>query len=224
MGLTVADKGGGDFTPAPEGTHVARCVQVIDLGTQTSTYYTNNDGSFQKTHKVLFGWELPSELNEEGEPFLVFNRYTASLSTKANLRQHLESWRGRQFTEDELAGFELRKVLDVPCLINISHRKDGKATYADVKAVMALPKGQQPPPRHHKLIEFDLDRYREPAMQEVFATFSENLQKTIKSSAELSNAKAQPPSKEEDHQPPPADDFYDAPIPAHYDDEDEIPF
>jgi hypothetical protein len=198
MGLTVAETG-GNFTPAPEGTFIARCVQVIDLGTQTSGYYKNQDGTPQKAHKVMLGWEIPGELTEDGKPFLVWKRYTASLNEKANLRAHLESWRGRKFTEDELAGFQLPRVLDAPCLINVTHSVDGNNTYANITSVMAMPKGQNAPPRFHPLVEFDLDRFD----HDVFTTFSDNLKKTIDSSDERRGV---PPQQRDSRLPPPDDE------------------
>ena len=37
MSLTVKATGGGDFELTPEGAYIARCIKVIDLGTQTTT-------------------------------------------------------------------------------------------------------------------------------------------------------------------------------------------
>lgn len=194
MGVTVSDPGGGDFVPAPEGTHVARCVQVIDLGTQTSSYYKNDDGSPQKSKKVLIGWEIPGELNDKGEPFLVWHRYTQSLHEKANLRIHLQSWRGRKFTDDELKGFLLSNILDKPCLLNIVHNDSGDKTFANVSAVMALPKGQECPDRVHKLIDFDINNFD----RDLFEEFSDNLKKTINNSDERKGIEyAEPPPPEE---------------------------
>ena len=48
MGLIARDSGGGDYKPAPAGNHIARCVQVIDLGTQVVEY----QGESKQQHKV----------------------------------------------------------------------------------------------------------------------------------------------------------------------------
>jgi hypothetical protein len=173
MGL-VATNSGKSFTPAPAGTHLAICCQVIDLGTQYSEHYKKSQ------HKVLIGWELPDEKNEEGEPFMVWKRYTVSLNEKATLAQHLTSWRGRAFTDQELKGFKIANILGKPCLLNITHEDRDGSTYATVKAVMAPPKGTVVPPPTHPHIVFDLDNWD----QALFDTFKENLQKTINSSEE----------------------------------------
>lgn len=154
MGLTARSSGGGDFTPAPAGSHAARCCWVIDLGVQKG-------GNYGAKHKALLGWELPEELMTEGdragEPFFISCFYTVSLSEKANLRHDLESWRGRSFTEKELEGFNLRNVLGAPCLLTVSHiTKDGQ-TKARVAGVSPLPKSMHCPDRINPLRCFDLD-------------------------------------------------------------------
>lgn len=145
---------GGDFKPIPEGTYLATCVRIIDLGTQVSTF----KGADKLQRKVLVAWEVPDVLVEyegESKPAMVQSRYTASLADKANLRRHLESWRGRKFTDDELKGFDLKNVLGKPCQIQVLHSDDG--AYANVSAVMGLPKGLPAPEVHHPLVHFSLD-------------------------------------------------------------------
>lgn len=173
MGLTASDKGGGDFTPAPEGTHIARCVRVIDLGTQPGSQ------QFPKPkHKVLIFWELP-EVTEEYEgkmtPRLVGSRYTMSLHENSALRPILESWRSRAFTPTELEGFELRNILGVPCLLTVVHSEDGK--YANIKSVSALhPKLRADMPEaHHDLVYYEI----EDGPTEAFEKFSANLKSII---------------------------------------------
>lgn len=140
MALMVADTGGGDFKPVAEGTHIAVCFLVADIGLQETT--------FGAKHKIIVGWELPQELidvNGEEKPQIIYNTYTASLSEKANLRQDLESWRGRTFTPEELAGFDMFNVLGVPCMLSVVHNTTAKGTYANVRAVSAMPKGMDRP-------------------------------------------------------------------------------
>lgn len=53
------------YTPAPEGNHPARCLSLIDLGTQKSTF----QGKEKALRKVLITFELPEETHvfKEGE-------------------------------------------------------------------------------------------------------------------------------------------------------------
>ena len=67
MGRFSSDNGGG-FTPAPEGTHVARCVRLIDLGTQHGEYL----GQATVRNQVMVMWELPNtKMPSDGLPFLI---------------------------------------------------------------------------------------------------------------------------------------------------------
>ena len=88
------------YTPAPEGTHQAVCVDVIDIGLKPNPF---KDGAMQ--HKIDIAWQI-DETREDGKRHLVYKRYTLSLNEKATLRHDLESWRGRPFNEQELKGFE----------------------------------------------------------------------------------------------------------------------
>lgn len=150
----IVSSSGSDFKPIAEGSYVAVCVRVIDLGTQISSF----KGADKLQRKVLIAWEVPEVMVEfEGEerPALIQSRYTASLADKATLRKHLEAWRGRKFTEEELKGFDLKNVLGKACQIQVLHSDDG--AYANVAAIMALPKGMTSPAPHHPLINFSLD-------------------------------------------------------------------
>ena len=146
MSLTASSKGGGDFQLAPVGNHIARCVQVIDLGTQRDSF----EGKPKIMHKVRISWELPEEKavfdEEKGEePFLVSKEYTLSLSDRANLRHDLESWRGRDFTEKELEAFDIDKLLGAPCMLNVIHKKSAKKRdYVAITSVTRLPKSVKP--------------------------------------------------------------------------------
>jgi hypothetical protein len=126
------------FTPAPEGVHQAIAVDVIDLGMMDNTW----QGKTTKKHKIDLVWQI-AEKRDDGKRFCLFKRYTLSLGDKANLRHDLESWRGRPFTVEELAGFDVESIIGANCLINVQHKKsaDGTKTYANVMSVMPLIKG-----------------------------------------------------------------------------------
>lgn len=170
----VAKDSGGSFEKPPAGVHLARCIRVIDLGTQI------NERFGKEQRKVRLYWELPSVLKGDGEyagqPFVITKQYTLSLGEKANLRQDLRSWRGRDFGGQELSGFDLSNVLDKCCMVNIVHDDD----YANIAAIMPVPKGTEAPPRVNDLLVFDLDNFDET----VFNGLTERVQETIKRSKE----------------------------------------
>lgn len=151
---TTARNTDKEFPRAPAGTHVARCYQVIDLGHQKIIW--NQQEKWQP--KVLISWELlTDERMGDGRPFAVSNRYTLSLSEKSALRPMLEAWRGKPFTREEAEGFDVKNVLGAYCMLNVVHNSDGDKVYANVAAVMALPKGMPKPAAVNPNIYFNLD-------------------------------------------------------------------
>jgi len=125
------------FIPAPAGVHVAVCVDEIDLGIVARQFGGNES---RKTQMVRLVWQIAEEM-KDGKPYLVKKDYTASLHEKASLRKDLEGWRGRAFTSDELAGFDLENVVGAACMLNIIHRQGNKGgTFANIQAIMPLAK------------------------------------------------------------------------------------
>ena len=123
MALTAKSSGGGDFDIAPAGNHVAICYGVVDLGEHEQEW----QGKVSLKHRVRISWELCDELMSDGRPFSISKEYTLSLNEKATLRHDLESWRGRPFTDAELAGFDIFVLLGKPCMVNVVHKpkRDG---------------------------------------------------------------------------------------------------
>ncbi len=133
MPIIVKDTG-NTFSPAPEGLHQAVCVDVIDLGEQ--------DTPWGKKHKIALRFELDSHDPETKKPYQVSKWYTASLSELATLRQHLESWRGRAFTEAELIGFDIEKLVGINAQLSLIHQlTDKKRTFANIQTIVPLGKG-----------------------------------------------------------------------------------
>ncbi len=142
MGLIAKDKGGGDFTPIPEDLHVAICYGIWDIGTQFSEKYG------KAVHKVVIVWEIPGcrgdfEVNgiKKNLPRAISKRYTLSLHKKADLRKDMESWRGKKFSEEELKGFDIKRLLGVPCQIQILHNNVDDKIYANIVAITKAPAG-----------------------------------------------------------------------------------
>lgn len=173
--MKLTDNGGKEFEQPPIGNHIARCVGLIDLGTQQGDY----QGKTTHARKIILRWELPNELISEGEwagkPFMVSQFYTASLSEKANLRKVLESWRGRPFTPEELMGFESKNLLDKPCMLNVTHTDKGKAKVASVAQV---PKGMTVPGRVNDLLYFSLDDFNSSVYEKLPQFFKDMIQKS----------------------------------------------
>ena len=116
----IAKDSGGNFVSAPIGTHPARCYSIIDLGHQRNEY----EGQVSVKQQVLISWELPLEDKlDDGRPIGTSKFYTMSLNDKANLCIDLASWRGKAFTEEEKLGFDVSKLLGVPCILSIVDKR-----------------------------------------------------------------------------------------------------
>lgn len=137
MGLVLKDS--NDFQLAPEGQHQAVCVDVVDLGMVAVEW----NGQKKTQHKCRIVWEI-DELMPNGKRFTVRRQFTASLGSKASLRTFLEAWRGRPFTDAELAGFDTEQLIGVNALLQVVHTKKGDRTYDNINAIMRLAKGMVP--------------------------------------------------------------------------------
>ncbi len=165
-------KESGSFENPPTGTHVGRAIKIIDIGTQRSEYM----GEPTVRRQIIFGWELPNTLMKDGRPFTISRFYTASKNEKATLRIHLEAWRGRAFTDEELKNFDLKNVLDKTCYLSIVEDK-GKIK---VGGVMQLPKEIKVAARLNDLIYFDTHKWD----QRLFDSFSDGIKALIMKSDE----------------------------------------
>ena len=183
----VAKEGESNFTPVPPGMHLARCYRVVDLGTQQSEYL----GTVKHLPKVMLQFEVHGEdengkpiLTGKGEPMSISKNFTLSLAEKATLRKDLQTWRGREFTPEELRGFELKNVLGAWAMISVikTTGNNGKE-YTNIAAIMQVPpqvKKAGLPEGSNKLGIFSID---EPDM-EIFESFGENLKAKITGSPE----------------------------------------
>ncbi len=158
MSLTVTDTGSrGDFQPAPQGTHIAICYLMADLGVQ--------DGPYGPKPQVYIGWELPGcpiERDGKSMPQMVGGFYTLSMHEKANLRHMLEAWRGRPFTDAEVAqGVKIASVVGKACLVTVMHKttQAGKIR-AKITGVTGVPAGMPVPAMTNKAVIYDRDTGR----------------------------------------------------------------
>jgi len=186
MSLVAKASASSTFTPVPPGTYMARCYRIVDLGTQKSTYL----GKDKFLPKVMLQFEVHGEDDEgaplvtrKGEPMTISKNFTLSLAEKATLRKDLVSWRGRDFTKDELDGFELKNVLGAWAMISVTKSvgSDGNE-YTNIASVSSVPKQfkQGLPEAFNKTSIFSIAE----ADMELFETFSEGLRAKIMSSPE----------------------------------------
>jgi hypothetical protein len=176
MSLLTSAK--SSYEPIKPGTYSAVCTAMVDVGTMT--------GPFGSQQKIWIQWEV-DEPNANNERYVISKLYTNSISSKSKLREHLEAWRGRKFTEEELRAFDLRNILCKPCLLTVGNQsKDGRI-YDKVDAVGSLPRGMEPITPDRKILSFDMD---EPELS-VLDKLPEWLRKQIETAPEFN---AKPPA------------------------------
>lgn len=177
----------------PAGQYVARCYKIIDLGTQKVTWL----GEEKLQHKVMIYWEILDDKvkMEDGRPFSISRKYTASLNEKSNLYADLVAWRGKEFTETELAGFDISKLLGAYCQMQVIHNESSGKTYANANTLMSTK--ERPDPVNPDVM-FDID---EPDML-VFEAQSEWLKDQIRQSAEWQARESNPDTAEPDIRKP----------------------
>lgn len=219
MAITAKASSSVERELIPAGNYVARCYRMVEIGTVPTEYL----GVEKMTHKVRFGWELPTELKvykpENGEqPLIIDKEYTLSLADKANLRKDLKSWRGKDFTPVEAEGFDVSKLLGVPCMLNIIHvqgKKDATKTYEAIGSISPMPKGMACPDQINQTFIFDFDNYD----LDKFNSLPDFIKEQIRSSNEYKSMHGQ--ETKEIEVKGAVDKYMDAKAP---DDEDELAF
>ena len=158
--MIVAKSGGSTQRELiPSGTHVARCISMVHVGTVQWEY----QGEVKHSNKVRLTWELPNEtkvFKEENveQPFTIDKEYTLSMHEKSNMRKDLESWRGKAFTEGECENFDITNLLGAVCQVSIVHKKATNGNvYNNVGSVVTLMKGVECPAQVNPSFEFNYD-------------------------------------------------------------------
>lgn len=153
-----AKEGGGEIYLIPEDSYQAVCSQIYDIGHQFSELYG------KAAHQCIVIWELLEERNKFTKdgidydyPRQISNFYTVSLHEKSRLRKDLESWRGRAFTPDELAGFDIHKLIGANCMLQIIHKTKDTKTRAVIASITKLPKGIVPTTPESKTVVYSME-------------------------------------------------------------------
>jgi hypothetical protein len=130
MSLTLTAKDSKEFVPHPEGIHPAVCVDVIELGEETSSF---NGGPPRTVNKIKIVFESEQK-TKDGVNCSVSKNFTASLHPKAKLADFLGKWRGRPLVIGET--IDLQKLIGACCTLVISHQQNmvGR-TYASIDAI-----------------------------------------------------------------------------------------
>lgn len=161
---------GQEFEKLSEGTHLAVCISIIDVGLQPGNpKFAGMIGKDGKPDQrglpcptVYLRLEVPAErvtCQKNGEdiegPMTIWWNGRASMNEKANLRKAVSALAGKPFTDQEAELFDIETVLGKACMITVVHSEDGK--YANVKNFMALPKGTKAPKAENPLVLYSTE-------------------------------------------------------------------
>lgn len=179
----VAKDNGSDFEHPPEGLTRGTCIKIIDMGTTENEMYNNTQ------HQVMFTWEMPDELMEDGQPFIISKFYTVSLHEKAHLRKDIESWFSKTLPDEVVKnGLPLDKFLSRHCMLNVIKQEKNNRTKSIVSAITPLPKAMERPQIHNEPCIFyffeDENGNTEMYHPEVFQNLSDKMKAKIMKSEE----------------------------------------
>lgn len=138
MSMIAKSEGTSNIKRLEDGVYTAISSMLIDLGVQNSEKYGKS------SRKFIIVWNIENEyieVNDKKLPRVMSKEYTMSLGEKSNLRKDLQAWRGKQFTAEELDGFNLINILNKGCQLQILNTENNGKTYTNIVSIMALPKG-----------------------------------------------------------------------------------
>jgi hypothetical protein len=139
--------GGPGYEPVEVGVHRAVCHLLVDLGLQPGNpMFKNEKGEVKDAYKLVLGFQLPDVLDHNGLPRVISNTFTNIMAPKSNLRKVVESWFGKAFPSQQAADeFDHKNLLGKAAFVSVVHKTKGDKTYAEIGAVIPLPKGTEVP-------------------------------------------------------------------------------
>lgn len=180
--MLQAPKSNVQRTLAPEGTHHAVVVGLIEIGTVEGEW----KGQVKMQSKIRLTFELPEETKvwkegEEAKPLVVSQEYTFSMAPKANLRAIIEGVIGTSLLDHEADAFDVEEILGKNCLISIKHKTSNAGNkYVIVDTTAPLMKGMSEKKPFNELKKLTYGEWN----QEIFDGLPEFLQKQMQETPE----------------------------------------
>lgn len=140
MSMIASDNGGSTIPKLEGGVYTAISSAIVDLGLQKNEKFDKTQRKFMMIWTIL---NETIEVNGEQLPRQLSKEYSFSLHEKSTLRKDLQAWRGKAFTEEELRGFNILNVLNVPCQLQVLLEEKNGKSYNNIASIMALPKGTE---------------------------------------------------------------------------------
>lgn len=191
----------------PRGTHLCRCIQVVDLGTQH--FKPGDDGS----RKLYFGFETSTLRHTFDEqkgpaPHMLQNEfafYMGSDTKKTKLRTFIEQWFGKAFPSAKAAGeFDFGKLLGKAAMLTVAHQPRTDGALKSVIADIYLPEqGTQIPPLVNPAVCYEIEKGEDDNFQKLPGF----LQKKIRESDEFKRGSQPEQPEEPEHEEEPESDI-----------------
>lgn len=166
----------------PGGTYAGICVGVIDVGEQFDKYPGEKEGAYKNQIVLIF--EIVGEhITVDGveKPRWYSETYTNSTGKRAKLRDHLQSWRGHDITDEEIAQdyIDLSQLTGRPCLLAISvvKKEDGEEKNK-LNGITGLPAGYPAPKPESEILVFDIDDRDEAVFEKLPGWIQEKIKKS----------------------------------------------
>ena len=121
------------FEDCPEGLHQAVCVDVVNLGELTKPW-----SEVPKPYvKIVYQVDVEETRYQESTRDL-----NLTANSKGKLSELVSAWRGKQMSEEELAGFDLEQLIGKNCQLQIVHApRDNGGVFCNIQAIVPAPKG-----------------------------------------------------------------------------------
>lgn len=156
---TIAQKPNMNRVLPTEGTHIARVIGFIYMGTLDDEYM----GVKKKLQKIRLTFELPEELHvfkegDDAKPLVHSQEYTLSMGSKSNLRPIVEGIIGTSLMDEEAYGFNLESLIGLTCLVSLKKGKTAKGSdYVKISSTSKLMKGQSCKPafNDYKILNYE---------------------------------------------------------------------
>ena len=195
MALSAKSFGTGKTKDQPtEGTKMARLVGLLDLGHQPGFEYQGEQ--VKSNYKITFTFELPGSLTDDGRPHWVSTDVNVSDYVGDGIISKMMKYVYALDPTGNISdnGKDLKKLIGLPCMVNIKHNKKG---YAQIKDVVSAPEGMPIPELANDPQIFSMD---DPDM-DLFNKLPEFVQNKMKSALDFEESGLYKALLEQDNAP-----------------------
>ena len=161
-----------EYEQLEEGTYPARCIGLIDLGTQTHEKFGTN-------RMIYVPFEIIDEEREDGSPFIMGMFMTVKFSPKSTLGKTLKTWFGIEVKQGDDYHFE--EFDNAAAMVTVQNKANEEGEEkSKIITVARVPKKMKVGEAQNEFVEFSLDDFN----KSVFNELPEWLQDRIKESEE----------------------------------------